>query len=164
VSAKSSSFEAFYDEHYDSVRRSLSAAFRDSLLAEEAAQEAFTRAYMHWRRVSQMDRPDGWVYVVAVRVATRRRPHLGMRDLRRSELDIADGVVTHEMLRTAIERLPERQRLAIVLRYLADLPVDDVAAAMGCAAGTVKSTLHAALAHLHVDLDDENEEVANDAP
>lgn len=162
MSTRSSSFEAFYNEHYDSVRRSLCAAFRDALVAEEAAQESFTRAYMHWRRVSQMDRPDGWVYVVAVRVATRRSPRLRVRDARTSEVDIADGVVTHEMLRSAIEQLPQRQRLAIVLRYLADLPVDDVAAAMGCAAGTVKSTLHAALARLQVGLD-ETEEVEHDA-
>jgi len=163
VGNRSSLFEAFYDEHFDAVRRGLSAAFRDSLLAEEAAQEAFTRAYMHWRRVSQMDRPDGWVYVVAVRVATRRRPSLAGRDPRASEADIAEDVVTQEMLRTAIDRLPARQRLAIVLRFLADLPVDDVAEAMGCAPGTVKSTLHAALARLHIDLNDA-EEVEHDAP
>lgn len=163
MSKRSSSFEAFYDEHYDAVRRSLSAAFRDSLLAEEAAQESFTRAYVHWRRVALMDRPDGWVYVVAVRIATRRRPHSETWDRPANNVDIAEVVVSREMLRTAIERLPERQRLAIVLRFLADLPVDDVAAAMGCAAGTVKSTLHAALARLHVDLDD-TEEVESDAP
>jgi RNA polymerase sigma factor (sigma-70 family) len=162
VGNRQSSFEAFYNENYDAVRRSLCAAFRDSFLAEEAAQESFTRAYMHWRRVSRMDRPDGWVYVVAVRVAMRRTPLRGTRDTRTSEADIADTVVTYEMLRTAIDQLPERQRLAIVLRYLADLPVVDVAAAMGCATGTVKSTLHAALTRLHVGLD-ENEELEHDA-
>ena len=160
---RSQSFEAFFAEQYESVFRGLSVAFRDPLLAEEAAQEAFTRAYVHWRRVSQMDRPDGWVYVVAVRVATRRRPSLGGRDVQTNEEDFAEDVVNHEMLRAAIDRLPARQRLAIVLRFLADLPVDDVAEAMGCAPGTVKSTLHAALARLHVDLDDV-EEVEHDAP
>ena len=163
MSRRSSSYEAFYDEHHDAVRRSLSAAFRNPLLAEEAAQEAFTRAYVHWRRVSQMERPEGWAYVVAVRVAARRGPRLRMRDSGTNAGDIADGVATRETLRTAIERLPERQRLAIILRYLADLPVDDVAAAMGCAPGTVKSTLHTALARLHVDLSDQTEEVGNDA-
>jgi len=49
-----------------------------------------------------------------------------------------------------------------VLRYLADLPVDAVASAMGCAPGTVKSTLHSALARLHVELD-EPEGVGRDA-
>jgi RNA polymerase sigma factor (sigma-70 family) len=66
-------------------------------------------------------------------------------------------------LRDAIARLPERQRVAIVLRYLADLPLVDVAAAMGCAVGTVKSTLHAARARLEVDLGDDREEVENNA-
>jgi RNA polymerase sigma-70 factor (sigma-E family) len=162
---RTSPFEAFYDKHYDPVRRGLCAAFRDSLLAEEATQEAFTRAYMHWRRVSQMDRPDGWVYVVAVRFATRRRRRGTGRDesANANEQDFADEVVDHEMLRTAIDRLPPRQRLAIVLRYLADLPVADVADAMGCAPGTVKSTLHTALARLHIDLND-TEEVEHDAP
>ena len=99
MNRRSSSFEAFYDEHHDAVQRSLSAAFRDPLLAEDAAQEAFTRAYVHWRRVSRMDRPDGWVYVVAVRVAARRLPRPGVRDARMSEVDIAEGVVTQETLR-----------------------------------------------------------------
>ena len=139
MSARSQSFERFYDEHYDAVRRGLSAAFQDAHLAEEAAQESFTRAYVHWRRVSEMERPDGWVYVVAVRYAARRRPHRP-DDGAVTAADPADEVTTRETLRAAIERLPERQRLAIVLRYLADLPVDAVASAMGCAPGTVKST------------------------
>jgi hypothetical protein len=52
------------------------------------------------------------------------------------------------------------------LRYLADLPVADVASAMGCALGTVKSTVHAALTRLQIELDelDEIEEVDLDAP
>jgi RNA polymerase sigma factor (sigma-70 family) len=166
VSNRSPSFEAFYNEHYDAVRRGLCAAFRDASLAEDAAQESFIRAYMQWRRVSQMDRPDGWVYVVAVRVAMRRRPPAAIAETPSISRDIADTVVTHETLRAAIELLPDRQRLAIVLRYLADLSVADVAAAMGCAPGTVKSTLHAALTRLQVELDelDEIEEVDLDAP
>jgi RNA polymerase sigma-70 factor (ECF subfamily) len=154
VGKRFASFEAFYDERYDAVRRGLSAAFRDPLLAEEAAQEAFTRAYMHWRRVSQMDRPDGWVYVVAVRVAARRRPGVAGGEAGSSTEDFAEDVVNQATLRAATDRLPPRQRIAIVLRYLADLPVDDVAAAMGCAPGTVKSTLHSALARLHIELDE----------
>ena len=70
---RSESFEAFFAEQYESVFRGLSVAFRDHLLAEEAAQEAFTRAYVRWDRVKGMERPAGWVYVVAVRVALKRR-------------------------------------------------------------------------------------------
>ena len=98
MSARSQPFERFYDEHYDAVRRALSAAFQDAHLAEEAAQESFTRAYVHWRRVSEMERPDGWVYVVAVRYATRRRPNR-TDDGAVATADPADEVTTRETLR-----------------------------------------------------------------
>lgn len=161
--ARSVSFEIFYEAHYDVVRRALSAAFGDPLLAEDAVQEAFARAYVHWSRVARMERPAGWVYVVAVRFGLKQRGRSHPMETDDQSEDIADDVVTHEVLRAAIDRLPTRQRIAIVLRYLVDLPLDDVAAAMGCAVGTVKSTLHTALAHLHVELDDVSEEVGHDA-
>jgi RNA polymerase sigma factor (sigma-70 family) len=114
-----------------------------------------------------MDRPAGWVYVVAVRQAFRKSGRLeqpaGPNEI---ATDFADEVVEREALRAAVARLPERQRLAIVLRYLADLPLADVAAAMSCAVGTVKSTVHAALARLAADLGEEieaTEEVHPDA-
>ena len=59
-------------------------------------------------------------------------------------VDIADGVLAGLGLAELVDRLPERQRIAVVLRYLVDLPLVDVAEAMGCAVGTVKSTLHSA--------------------
>ena len=51
-----------------------------------------------------------------------------------------------------------------MLRHYGDLPLDEIATAMGCALGTVKSTLHAAHARLQVELDDEIPEVDLDAP
>src|SRR5437660_815741 len=66
-------FEMFFNEHYEPVRRSLAVAFADPVLAEELAQDAFTRALSNWRRVSQMEHPAGWVYVVALRAGRRRR-------------------------------------------------------------------------------------------
>ena len=164
---RSESFEAFFGEHYESVFRGLSVAFRDPLLAEEAVQEAFTRAYTRWERVSAMERPAGWVYVVALRVARRRRRDLFGDPTRRPasvERDLAVEVVDRVMLQAAIERLPNRQRIALVLRYYAGLPMGEIATAMGCALGTVKSTLHAAHTRLALDLDDDIPEVELDAP
>jgi RNA polymerase sigma factor (sigma-70 family) len=153
-------FETFFYEHYDSVRRSLAIALADPLLAEELAQDAFTRALRQWRRVSRMERPAGWVYVVALRAGRRRRS--GRREqtmtAEATTADIADGVLQGLDLAEVIGRLPERQRIAVVLRYLVDLPLHDVAAAMDCAVGTVKSTLHAALTRLGVELRDQEEE------
>jgi RNA polymerase sigma-70 factor (ECF subfamily) len=125
------SFATFFDENYVSVCRGLSMALGEARRAEEAAQEAFTRAYARWRRFSQMDRPAGWVYVTAVRVATRRRDPPAVRAERRSVDDVANVVVQRALLAEAIDQLPERQRLAIVLRYGLDLSLDDVAAAIG---------------------------------
>jgi RNA polymerase sigma factor (sigma-70 family) len=60
-------------------------------------------------------------------------------------------------VRDAITALPARQREAVVLRYLADLPIADVAEAMGCAVGTVKATLHQALRALRVELEEDED-------
>jgi RNA polymerase sigma factor (sigma-70 family) len=154
------SFEAFFYEHYESVRRSLAIALADPLLAEELAQDAFTRALSKWRRVSQMDRPAGWVYIVALRAGRRNRAgrRKEMITTEATTADIADSVLEGVDLAALIGGLPERQRIAIVLRYLVDLPLGDVAEAMDCAVGTVKSTLHTALARLGVELREQEEE------
>jgi RNA polymerase sigma-70 factor (ECF subfamily) len=154
VNDRSESFETFFAEQYESIFRGLSVAFRDALLAEEAAQEAFTRAYVRWNHVKGMERPAGWVYVVAVRVALKRRRPERAPQSEAGAPSMEQQVVDRITMQRAIEALPERQRLALVLRHYGDLPLDEIATAMGCAVGTVKSTLHAAHTRLHVDLDD----------
>ena len=62
-------------------------------------------------------------------------------------------VAGHE-LRATLARLAPRQRATVVLRYLCDLPTVDVAEALGCSPGTVKSALHQALTNLRVELVD----------
>ena len=163
MSDRSESFEAFFAEQFESVFRGLSVAFRDPLLAEEAAQEAFARAYVRWNHVSAMERPAGWVYVVAVRVALKRRRPERPAPATPGGRGMEDEVVDRVTMQRAIAGLPERQRLALVLRHYGDLPLDEIASAMGCAVGTVKSTLHAAHTRLHVDLDDDVPEVELDA-
>ena len=71
--------------------------------------------------------------------------------------DPSGGVTTALSVRDAIATLPARQREAVVLRYLADLPLADVAEAMGCAVGTVKATLHQALGSLRVELEEDDD-------
>jgi RNA polymerase sigma factor (sigma-70 family) len=158
-------FEEFFDEYYDQVRRALAIALADTTLSEDAAQEAFARAYVQWRSVSQMERPAGWVYVVALRGARRQRSkRVGRSDAGLPDPDVAEGVAEHDALDRMLVRLPDRQRIAVVLRYLADLPIADVAEAMDCAVGTVKSTLHSALLRLRVELTDPDDERLFDAP
>ena len=155
-------FAAFFDEHYEAVCRGLTVAFGDARLAEEAVQEAFTRAYVRWPRVSKMQRPAGWVYVTAVRYARRRRRTRPVELETAVVDDVADLAVRRAVLEAALGVLTERQRLAVVLRYGLDLSLDQVASAMGCALGTAKSTLHTAVARLQVILDESESEMERD--
>jgi RNA polymerase sigma-70 factor, ECF subfamily len=154
-------FDEFFGRHYDDLARTLTIALGDRSLAEEATQEAFTRALKHWRRVGQFDQPTSWLYVVAmnhVRDGWRR----ARRQPRWDESlvpgpDVGGRVTTAVSVREAIATLPDRQREAVVLRYLADLSLAEVAEAMGCAVGTVKATLHHALRDLRVELEEDDD-------
>jgi RNA polymerase sigma-70 factor (ECF subfamily) len=153
--------EAFVAAHYEQVRRALSLALRDPQRAEDLTQEAFARAWRRWAEVSTMERPVAWVYVVAMNQARRdlRREHRPMREpLSPHAPDLAGSVATSVSLATALASLPARQRAVVVLRFLADLSTADVADALRCAEGTVKSTLHSALAHLRVEMDEQEDE------
>jgi RNA polymerase sigma-70 factor (ECF subfamily) len=160
--ARDEGFEAFFDAHHGRVVQVLALGWGDHA-AEDAAQEAFARALQRWSRVRRMDRPDGWVYVTAVNVLRRRHRDDASdaaldvtREPPERHLDSTEGVTTRVLLRDALALLPPRQRQVVVLRYLADFSTTDVAAAMGCAEGTVKSALSQALRSLRVDLEDDD--------
>jgi len=155
-------FDEFFANYYDDLARTLTVALADRSAAEEATQEAMTRALRRWRHVRGLDRPAAWLYVVAmnhVRDRWRRERREPNRDaeIESSSADPSSGVATALSVRDAITTLPARQREAVVLRYLADLPLADVAEAMGCAVGTVKATLHQALASLRVELKEDDD-------
>jgi RNA polymerase sigma-70 factor (ECF subfamily) len=155
-------FDEFYAAQYDPLARTLTIALADRASAEEAAQEAFTRALRRWRHVRSLDRPAAWLYVVAMnhvrdgRRKDRREPRWDAQ-LDETTPDPSGGVTTALSVRDAIATLPAREREAVVLRYLADLSLADVADAMGCAIGTVKATLHHALGSLRVELEDDDD-------
>ena len=113
--------------------------------AEEVVQEAFARALGSWRRVSRYDNPEAWVYRVAVNLARSRlrRARVATAWLRRQgELPVVPALgVEHLEVLHALRDLPDRQREAVVLHYLVDLPVQDVAERLGVPTGTVKSWL-----------------------
>lgn len=131
---------------------------KDRGRAEEVVEEAFARALARWSRVSHMERPAAWVYVVAVNAEKRRLA----RDRTDAAADLAsvavsggqDATAERLDLGAAVASLPSRQRATVVLRYLADLSNQQVADALGCSVGTVKSALHTALAKLRIELED----------
>lgn len=156
-------FDSFFADNFDRVARALRVAVGDAREAEDLAQEAFTRAFRRWRDVGSLERPATWVYVVAIREFGHRRRRAARREVRdamaarHAEADPWDAADARTDVASVVEALPPRQRVAIVLRYHAGLSLDEVAEAMGCAVGTVKATLHAALRRLRVDLAGEDE-------
>jgi RNA polymerase sigma factor (sigma-70 family) len=142
-------FEDWYLQHHRHVVTSLAALCGDLGLAQDATDEAFVRALAMWGRVQTMSSPAGWVYRVALNVLRRtlRRRELEARLLRRDAPPESD-VVSQPEVWAAVRTLPERQRQAIVLRFVADLPEADIASAMGVRRGTVASTLATARARL----------------
>jgi RNA polymerase sigma-70 factor (ECF subfamily) len=152
--------EEFCRQIHPRLVRSLSLFCGDSDLAEDIAQEALARAWDRWRTVSRMHNPTGWVYRVAYNLATSRARRATVeRRARRlmavatpSGADVADAVA----VRAAVATLPRRERAAIVLRFFADLSVNDTAAVMRCRPGTVKSlTSHAITKLSHLLSDDQ---------
>jgi RNA polymerase sigma-70 factor (ECF subfamily) len=162
-----SDFDEFYETYFDRVARALVLAGADRESAWDATQEAFARALRRWRTVRDMERPDGWVYVVAMNLLRdrwRRDERHGAAPQQDTDnaADNTGGIATRLSVRDLIATLPPRQRQAIVLRYLADLPIGDVADAMGCALGTAKATIHQALQNLRVELDDQEAKEGDD--
>ena len=143
--AAGASFEEFYAATVDRLLGHLFLVTGDLHAAEELVQEAFTRASMRWPRLRSYDVPEAWVRRVAMNLAADRARSLRRqtRALMRLGPPPAVPSVSVETLALveALRTLPVRQRQAVVLHYLADLPVDEVAAILDIPVGTVKSRL-----------------------
>jgi len=139
-------FDDLYAAHYGALTVQLYAYFGDRQEAQDVVQEAFCRALQRWKQVSAYDDPVAWVRRVAWNLATsgwrRRRTALAFLRRHRDE-EHADGPGPDRVaVVAALTALPAAQRRAMVLHYLADLPVAEIADREGVAEGTVKSWLH----------------------
>ena len=137
-------FASFYGGARDRIVAGLAVFCGDWDAASDASSEAFTRACERWRRVSKMERPEGWVYRVGVNVLQRqrRRKAIEKRALERVPAAPSEsGPIIDDELWNAVRGLPERQREAIALRYVVGLTQAEIAAAMRIAPGTVAATL-----------------------
>ncbi len=119
--------------------------------SEDVAQQTLIKAHRSWSRVSGSDSPDAYVRRILTNTfLSDRRP-------RRRQLEVltdtppepahqTTGDDEHRMvLWPHVGQLPPRQRAVIVLRYYEDLSEAEIAEALGCSRGTVKSTAHRAL-------------------
>lgn len=149
-------FDAFALTAWPRLRWSAYLLCGDHQLAEDLAQTALVRTYAHWRRVR---RDDALAYTRRVLV------NLNIDRLRRRRLvevggdQLPEGAVGPDRTATTDQRdqvlrllatLTDRERRVVVLRHYFDLSEADVAAELGIAPGTVKSTLSRALGKLRI--------------
>lgn len=142
----SSGFDDFYQASVRRVTSQVHAMTGNLADAEDIVQEAFAKAWQHWGRVSGYADPEGWVRTVAFRhrVSLWRKATTRLSAHRRhgppgDEPGLSpDYVAVVEALR----KIPEAEREAIVLHYIAGLGVEDIAAQTRVAAGTVKARLY----------------------
>ncbi|MGH9226851.1 MAG: sigma factor-like helix-turn-helix DNA-binding protein [Acidimicrobiales bacterium] len=126
--------------------------------ARDITAEAFSIALERWADVAAMANPVGWTYVVAVNLARRRwrrrlRERLAFGRL--AEPTVPFGPDSRLDVYRAVRALPDRARLAVVLRYFGGLSEAEVAEAMGVAVGTASATLTTARRRLSVLLTEE---------
>jgi RNA polymerase sigma-70 factor (ECF subfamily) len=138
---------ALYHTSFRRLVTQLYAFTTDLTEAQDVVQEAFARALARPQGLSDVDTPEAWLRTVAINVVRRRWRRRQILDtiLRRDRpvrqvIAAAPGPERADV-RDALTALPRVYREVIVLHYLADLPVYEVAELLGVPVGTVKSRL-----------------------
>jgi RNA polymerase sigma-70 factor (sigma-E family) len=124
-------------------------------LAQDLVQEALIKTYTAWPRLHDPANAEAYTRKAITTTAItwfRRKAWSAERPADRppdtATPGHADVVDAQTWLWQCLRQLPVRQRVAIVLRYYEDLTEAQTAEAMGCALGTVKSTVSAGMAKL----------------
>lgn len=160
-------FDAIVQEHKHRIYTYVCRLTNDDPEAEDLTQEVFIRAYQSFAAFRREAAVDTWLYRIATNLVIdrfRRRRRTPQRLEWDEEEDLLAGLPANgregdpascaqlaelqSRVRQAIATLPPKLRAAVVLHDMEGLPYEDVAAALGCPVGTVKSRLFNARAVL----------------
>jgi RNA polymerase sigma factor (sigma-70 family) len=153
VSSGPPPFQRFLDAHRDAVWRFLVGSVGRGE-AEDCFQETFIAALRAYPRLRAGSDLRTWVLTIAHRKALDAHRRRSRGALPVGDVAAVDGRAApmdrgrDEALWGAVEELPARQRSAVLLRYVADLPHRDIAAAIGCSEDAARRSLHEGLAKL----------------
>lgn len=148
-------------EHERAIMRYLLRATRDRDDALDLFQETWLRAYRAWGQVETAEGVRPWVFRIATNLCLNRR-----RDsMRRARLMAADefidgaGNATSQSrpdgvihLRSAIARLPRKQREALMMRKFGGLDYDEIATALGCSGEAARAGVYLALKKIRAEI------------
>jgi RNA polymerase sigma-70 factor (sigma-E family) len=117
--------------------------------AEDLAQTTLTKVFVSWRRIRRQDAAFSYASrtLVNTYIASRRgrRASEIVTDVLPERLAMPDSPETRMVVMAALATLAPRARAVVVLRFWADMSVDQVAEVLGCSEGTVKSQTARAL-------------------
>jgi RNA polymerase sigma-70 factor (ECF subfamily) len=154
-----SAFRTLIERHQSWVFSLLISIVRNQQYAEDLTQEVFWRARQHASKYIRQGEFVSWLKRIAINAALdflREERKFVAVALENVENSLADeggsspvaallASTLREEVRTAIQSLPDDQRLVVVMRYFGDMSLQDIAWAMKCPLGTVKSRLFHAL-------------------
>lgn len=152
-------FERFSQDRLERAYRLASVILRDGADAEDAVHDAAVQAWLHWADLRHQERVDAWFDRIVVNEC---RARLRRRTVRLLPMDAADppgpdpfgGMLDEDVLNRALATLDPDHRIAVVLRYVADLTPAAIATRTNTREGTVKSRLHYALRRMRAVLED----------
>jgi RNA polymerase sigma factor (sigma-70 family) len=146
-------FQRFLDSHREVVWRFLVSSV-GPIDAEDCFQETFVAALRAYPRLRADSNLRAWVLTIAHRKALDCHRGRARRAIPVAEVAAVDGrtapapPANDQALWAAVGELPERQRSAVVLRYVGDLPHRDIASAIGCSEDAARRSLHEGLTRL----------------
>lgn len=144
MARRDAEFAEYFAAHFDGARRFGYALCGDWGEAEELAQAAFVRVYARWSTV-RIATTNAYLRTVVTRLFLDSRRRGKARERSTAELpevpvEAPLGRVEERMLLVAaLQAVPPRQRAVLVLRFVQDMSIEQVAEVMECSAGTVKS-------------------------
>ena len=169
IAGNDAAFTQLVSKYKNAITNYIGALVGDYEVAVDLAQETFLRVYRNIGRYSHFYQFSTWIYRIATNLAIdemryrKRRGRVFYRNIwggrgadesEPQDLEISDArrgpgdeILRKEsgrVLRDAIRSLPEKYRIAFIMKEIQDMPYESIAGALSCSAGTVKSRLHRA--------------------
>ena len=153
-SQPSAEIEELYRRQRDPMLRLARLLTGSPAVAEELVQDAFIKfARSHGKK----DEPAAYLRVIVVNLCRSQQRRTALERRLVPKAPLLSGIPEIDETWDLVRRLPFRQRAVLMLRFYEDLPEAEIASALGCRPGTVKSSLHRGLATLRKKLADPNE-------